>query len=173
MYGGGYLDGSVIRDSVYIESMEIKNQDIALVTSEDDGSTPNFSCVIGLSFPELAPQEEVLLFDNMMSQGVLNQNLFTTYYYHDGDHADLYFGGIIDDYYEGDLNYVPVQKREHWNIRIDDILVGGTSTGICDTEHGCQGLVDTGTNSNSVEVEYWDILTNMIFTDTGLEEGFQ
>ena len=172
IYGGGYLDGQVIRDSVFIETMEVHNQDIALVTSEDDESTPNFSCVIGLSFPELAPQGETLLFDNMISQELLDQNLFTTYYYPDGEHADLYFGGILDRYYEGEINYVPVQERQHWNIRIDDVLVDGISTGICSEEYGCIGLVDTGTNSNSIEGEAFDTVASAVFESPEQMNGF-
>lgn len=136
--------------------MEVKDQDIAEITSEDRQSTPNFSCLIGLSFPELAPRKEKLLFDNMMAQKLLNENLFTTFYYNDYDHSDLYFGGILDKYYTGEINYHPVQRREHWNIRIDDVLLNGVSTGMCDTELGCQGLVDTGTNANTFESEQWD-----------------
>ncbi|CAI2366814.1 unnamed protein product [Moneuplotes crassus] len=171
-YGGGYLDGTVIRDSVYIETMEVQQQDIALVTSEDDGSTPNFSCVIGLSFPELSPNGESLLFDNMIDQGLLNEALFTTYYYNDLEHADLYFGGILDKYYEGEINYVPVQVREHWNIKVDDVLIDGVSTGICSEDEGCIGLVDTGTNSNSIEGEAFDVVTNAIFGGSDLQYGF-
>jgi hypothetical protein len=145
--------------------MEVEDQDIAEVTAEDDQSTPNFSCLIGLSFPELAPRGEKLLFDNMMAQELLNENLFTTFYYADYVHADLYFGGILDQYYTGDINYAPVQRREHWNIRIDDVLLDGVSTGMCDTELGCQGIVDTGTNANTFETEQWDNIISPAITD--------
>mmetsp|Transcript_9695 Transcript_9695/g.9507 ORF Transcript_9695/g.9507 Transcript_9695/m.9507 type:complete len:110 (-) Transcript_9695:298-627(-) len=108
----------------------------------------------------------------MIDQGLLNEALFTTYYYNDLEHADLYFGGILDKYYEGEINYVPVQVREHWNIKIDDILIDGVSTGICSEDEGCIGLVDTGTNSNSIEGEAFDVVTNAIFGGSDLQYGF-
>jgi hypothetical protein len=164
-YGGGFLQGNIVRESVWIESMEVENQDIAEVTAEDNESTPNFSCLIGLSFPELAPRGENLLFDNMMAQELLNENLFTTFYYADFEHADLYFGGVLDQYYTGEINYAPVQRREHWNIRIDDVLLDGVSTGMCDTDLGCQGIVDTGTNANTFESEQWNNIISPAIPD--------
>lgn len=160
-YGGGYIKGIKKIDSVWIDDLEVPEQEIFEVIQEDRRSTLNFSCLVGLGFPELAPNGELLLFDNMMKNGLLSQNLFTAYYYNDGDHSALYFGDIRSEYYTGEIHYVPVQKRYHWNIKIDDIKVNGESTGVCDETEGCQGLVDTGTNSNSFEsIQYEVIMQN-------------
>jgi hypothetical protein len=164
-YGGGFLTGDLVNDTVIIGGAEIPDQTMAEVTAEDDGSTPNFSCLIGLSFPELSPNGEDLLFDHMMRIGTLSENLFTTYIYPDREHADLYFGAILDKYYCPDsencedlITWAPVQRREHWNIQVTDVLVDGVSTGICDTDSGCQGIVDTGTSANTFESTQYDAI---------------
>jgi len=153
-YGSGYLSGYEFRDTVWVQNLEIPDQELAEVIEQDEGSTTNFSCLIGLGFPELAPNGELMLFDNMMQQGVLAENLFTVYYYNDNIHSDIIFGGLSREYYEGDINYVNVQERYHWNIRIDDFLVNGESIDAC--PNGCQGLVDTGTLLNTYEPDQYD-----------------
>lgn len=157
-YGGGYLKGNLIKDTVYLSKIEVREQEIAEVTEQDERSTTNFSCLIGLGFPELAPHGELLLFDNMMNRQVLDSNVFTTYYYKDEIHSDLHFGGVNKNYYVGDLNYVDVQKRYHWNIKIDDIKINGNPLNLCEKTHGCQGLVDTGTNLNTFESEEYSAI---------------
>lgn len=139
----------MIKDSVWLHDMEVPSQEIAEVTDEDEGSTPNFSCLIGLGYPQLAPHGELLLFDNIMQRGLLDKNIFTSYYYSDGIHSDLVFGRIDSKYYTGDIKYHDVQKQYHWNIRIDDIKIDGKPMNIC--PNGCQGLVDSGTNLNTFE----------------------
>lgn len=150
-YGGGFLKGNMIKDTVWLHDMEIPSQDIAEVTDEDEGSTPNFSWLIGLGYPQLAPHGELLLFDNIMQRKLLEKNIFTTYYYADGIHSDLVFGRIDSKYYTGDINYVDVQKQYHWNIKIDDIKIGGKPMNFC--PKGWQGLVDSGTNLNTFEYQ--------------------
>lgn len=152
-YGGGYLKGNIIKDTVHLSNIEVLEQEIAEVTEQDERSTTNFSCLIGLGFPELAPHGELLLFDNMMNRQVLDSNVFTTYYYKDDIHSDLHFGGINKQYYTGEIHYVDVQKRYHWNIKIDDIKINGNALNLCAKTNGCQGLVDTGTNLNTFESE--------------------
>ena len=128
-YGGGFLDGSEVQDSVWLHDIEVPEQVFALVTNEDAQSTINFSCLIGLSYPDLAPAGELLFFDNVIRQGVLEENVFTTYYYNDGEHADLTFGYIDEEFYTGDITYATVQTQEHWNIPIEDVLLDGESLG--------------------------------------------
>ena len=132
VYGGGFLDGFEAQDSVWLHDIEVPEQTFALVTNEDRGSTINFSCLIGLSYPSLAPNGELLFFDNIINNNLLESNIFTSYYYIDGEHADLTFGYIDPIFYTGDIVWAPVQKQEHWNIPIDDIKIDGMSLGFCE-----------------------------------------
>lgn len=159
-YGGGYCDGYEISDTVWLHDLEVPEQTIALVTDEDSYSTINFSCLIGLSYPDLAPNGELLFMDNLINRGLLEENVFTTYYFSDGEHADLTFGFIDQDYYNGDIVWADVQIFEHWNIPIDDVKINGESLGFC--EHTCQGLVDSGTNLNSFETAQMNIIDQYI-----------
>lgn len=166
-YGGGYLKGKLIKDTVWIHNMQVPEQELAEVTDQDEGSTTNFSCLIGLGFPELAPHGELLLFDNIMDHGLLDQNVFTSYYYKDGIHSALDFGSIKPEYYEGEIHYHDVQERFHWNIKIDDIKVNGEPLHLCEKLDGCQGLVDTGTNLNTFEeTEYAAIMDKINYDGT-------
>lgn len=150
------MEGKLMKGSVWIDQLEVPDQDIAAVTHEDEQSTINFSCLIGLGFPELAPNKELLLFDNMMQKNLLEKNLFTSYYYKDKEHSALYFGDIKKEYYEGDIHWVDVHKRYHWNIKIDDVKINGKPVGACEKYGYCQGLVDTGTNKNSFETKEFE-----------------
>ena len=84
-----------------------------------------------------------------MQRGLLDKNVFTMYYYPDSIHSDLVFGRIDSKYYTGDIKYHDVQKQYHWNIKIDDIKIGGKPLNMW--PKGWQGLVDSGTNLNTFE----------------------
>lgn len=170
-YGGGYLKGKMMTGSVWIDNLEVPKQEVAAVTHEDESSTLNFSCLIGLGFPELAPHGELLLFDNMMKQKLLAKNLFTSYYYKDKEHSALYFGDIKKEYYEGDIHWIDVHKRYHWNIKIDDVKIDGKPLGACKKFGYCQGLVDTGTNKNSFEEEQYKAVMSHYDGSVCQEEG--
>lgn len=129
VYGGGFLNGEEAQDSVWLHNMEVPHQTFALVTDEDRGSTINFSCLVGLSYPNLAPNGELLFFDNIMENDLLEDNVFTVYYFSDGEHAELTFGYIDPNFYLGEITYAEVQEQMHWNIQIDDILIDGMSLG--------------------------------------------
>merc|ERR1740138_1050803 len=57
----------------------------------------------------------------------------------------MHFGGFRQDRMASELTWAPVSRNGTWQIRVDDIAVGGKATGLCG-KTGCQAAVDTGSS---------------------------
>jgi cathepsin D len=56
-------------------------------------------------------------------------------------------GKADESKYTGEIHWNPVMKgyEYYWLIKIDDILLGDQSLGVCGSD-GCRAAVDTGTS---------------------------
>jgi len=59
--------------------------------------------------------------------------------------GQLILGGINDEYYTGDISYVPLTEKTYWQFQVADVLYGGASQGYCPVG-GCKAIADTGTS---------------------------
>lgn len=87
------------------------------------------------------------VFDNIMDQNLLPSNLFSFYYSLDPhEDSQVIFGQVDKSKFQGNIFWIDVINglEYYWLIIIDDILVGGKTTNIC--EKGCRAAVDTGTS---------------------------
>lgn len=53
-------------------------------------------------------------------------------------------GGVDEDLFDGEIRYHDVIRKHYWTMKLDDVLVGDRSLGLC--EDGCRIVVDTGTS---------------------------
>lgn len=53
-------------------------------------------------------------------------------------------GGTNPSLYEGSINYHKVIDKYYWEMKADNILVGGNDVGLC--KNGCRVIADTGTS---------------------------
>ncbi|TSK38337.1 Gastricsin [Bagarius yarrelli] len=149
-YGAGALNGVFGYDTVTLSGIQIPNQEVGLSTNEPSQpflSAP-FDGILGLAYPSIAVGNAMTLMDNMMQQGLLEQNLFGIYLSPvGGSGSEVAFGAVDNNMYQGQISWTPVTSETYWQIGIQEVLISGQQTGWCSQYGGCQAIVDTGTPS--------------------------
>jgi cathepsin D len=94
----------------------------------------------------MAAYDQNPVFDNIIGQKLLQNNVFSFYYTkHEGTRdSKLTLGGVDHSLYSGDINYHKVVDEYYWLLKADNILVGGEDIGLC--PNGCRVIADTGTS---------------------------
>lgn len=65
--------------------------------------------------------------------------------------SDLTLGYYDKTKFTGPIKWVDVVHKLQFGIKIDDIKIGGKSTGICKgRKEGCLGFIDSGTEYHGV-----------------------
>ncbi|XP_017850988.1 lysosomal aspartic protease [Drosophila busckii] len=164
-YGSGSLSGFLSTDTVDVNGLVIKKQTFAEATSEPGTSFNNspFDGILGMAYHQLAVDNVLPPFYNMVSQGLVDQSVFSFYLARDGTSThggELIFGGSDASLYSGELSYVPISQEGYWQFAVDSMTFDGQS--LCDN---CQAIADTGTSLIVVTEEAYDILSNVLNTD--------
>ncbi|XP_060737419.1 renin [Tachysurus vachellii] len=105
-----------------------------------------FDGVLGMGYPEAAIDGITPVFDRIMSQGVLKEDIFSVYYSRDPGHipgGELLLGGTDPNYYTGSFHYVNTKGKGKWEVIMKGVSVG-EETLFC-TE-GCNTMIDTGSS---------------------------
>ncbi|CAK6439718.1 unnamed protein product [Pipistrellus nathusii] len=147
-YGTGSLSGVMGVDQVSVEGLTVVGQQFGESVTEPGQTFVNaeFDGILGLGYPSLAVGGVTPVFDNMMSQNLVDVPMFSVYMSSDPDGgagSELIFGGYDHSHFSGSLNWVPVTKQGYWQIALDAIQVGGA---VMFCSKGCQAIVDTGTS---------------------------
>ncbi|XP_032078299.1 pepsin A-like [Thamnophis elegans] len=145
-YGTGSMTGVLGYDTVQVGSIRVSNQIFGLSQTEPGSFLyyVPFGGILGLAYPRLAASGATPVFDNMMSEGLVSQDLFSVYLSPDEESGSfVMFGGIDSSYYTGSLNWVPVTAEYFWQITVDSITLNGK---VIACSGGCQAIVDTGTS---------------------------
>lgn len=145
-YGTGSLSGFLSNDIVTIAGISIQNQTFGEALSEP-GTTfvdAPFAGILGLAFSAIAVDGVTPPFDNMISQGLLDEPVISFYLKRQGTAVrggELILGGIDSSLYRGSLTYVPVSVPAYWQFKVNTIKTNGIL--LC---NGCQAIADTGTS---------------------------
>ncbi|KAM3850939.1 pepsin A-like [Vipera latastei] len=145
-YGTGSMTGFLGYDTVQVAGIQVTNQIFGLSETEPGSFLyyAPFDGILGLAFPRLSASGATPVFDNMMSEGLVSQDLFSVFLSSDEQGGSfVMFGGIDSSYYTGSLNWVPLSAELYWQITVDSITVNGQSIAC---SGGCQAIVDTGTS---------------------------
>ncbi|XP_069495858.1 pepsin A-like [Ambystoma mexicanum] len=144
-YGTGSMTGVIGYDTVQVGGLTVTSQEFGLAYTEADFfSQMQFDGILGLAFPSLASDGATPVFDNMWSQGLLSQDLFSVYLSANGASGSVViFGGYETSYYSGTMNWIPLSSETYWQITLDSVSMNGN---IIACNGGCQAIIDTGTS---------------------------
>ncbi|GFN84942.1 cathepsin d [Plakobranchus ocellatus] len=125
LYDSGQVTGYFSEDRLTIEGLTIKNQSFGEALFEPDlfKDTTNDG-VLGLGFSNIDVEEEPSVFDNMVSQGLLEAPVFSIYlnrYGFRGPDSVLTLGGTNPYYCEEEFRFVDLTVPHRWQFKIDRI----------------------------------------------------
>uniref|UniRef100_A0A452HSL2 pepsin A n=1 Tax=Gopherus agassizii TaxID=38772 RepID=A0A452HSL2_9SAUR len=145
-YGSGSMTGILAYDTVRVGGIVDTKQMFGLSETEPGTAFEysEFDGILGLAFPSISASGATPVFDNMMNEGLVSQDLFSVYLSSDEQSGSfVMFGGIDSSYYSGSLNWIPLSAETYWEITMDSITING-ETIAC--SGGCQAIIDTGTS---------------------------
>ncbi|XP_035183467.1 pepsin A-like [Oxyura jamaicensis] len=145
-YGTGCMVGVLGYDTVTVGNIQVQNQVFGLSLTEPGSFLAHapFDGFLGLAFPSISSSGATPIFDNMMSQGLVSQDLFSIYLTPNKQNGSfVLFGGIDDTYFTGNLSWIPLTAQSYWQIKVDSITMHGRPIAC---PYGCQAIVDSGTS---------------------------
>ncbi|XP_019746585.1 renin isoform X3 [Hippocampus comes] len=105
-----------------------------------------FDGVLGMGYPNAAIDGITPVFDRIMSQHVLKEEVFSVYYSRDPQHSpggELVLGGTDPNYYTGTFNYMETKEMGKWEVVMKGVSLG-TERIFC--AEGCTAVIDTGSS---------------------------
>jgi len=175
-YGSGSLKGYLSQDTLGVGDFSIVNQVFAEATQEP-GLTfvaAKFDGILGLAFQSISVDHVTPVFYNMISQGLVSQQLFSVWMSQtDGANpgGELLFGAIDSSRYTGSLTYVPLTAETYWEFHMDDFQESGSSLGWCSTSSPCKAIADTGTSLITGPTDNMNTLNRQLGAFVLLGEG--
>ncbi|XP_072615423.1 renin [Vulpes vulpes] len=143
-YGSGKVKGFLSQDMVTVGGITV-TQTFGEVTELPliPFMLAKFDGVLGMGFPAQAVGGVTPVFDHILSQGVLKEDVFSVYYSRNSHllGGEVILGGSDPQYYQGNFHYVSVSKTGSWQIKMKGVSVR-SATLVC--EEGCMVVVDTG-----------------------------
>ncbi|XP_017034057.1 lysosomal aspartic protease [Drosophila kikkawai] len=146
-YGTGSVSGYLAVDSVSVGGLTVANQKFGQVYTEVGTNFVDalFDGILGMGFPALAADGVVPLFQNMISQSLVANSVFSFYLRDNGSTVnyggELILGGSDPSLYSGGLTYVPVSQPAYWEFITNSIKIGSTII-----SKGDAAIADTGTS---------------------------
>lgn len=119
------VGGLVAKDQVFAEVTDASGLTAAFAIDKFDG-------ILGLAFPVLSVNHVTTAFDNIVKQGLVEENKFSFYLgTTDGEAGELVLGGSNPEKYTGDIAYVPLKETPgygytYWSIQLEGFAVKGT-----------------------------------------------
>ncbi|KAG7519477.1 renin-like [Solea senegalensis] len=105
-----------------------------------------FDGVLGMGYPNSAIDGIPPVFDGIMSQHVLKEEVFSVYYSRDPKHSpggELVLGGTDPNYYTGNFNYMNTREMGKWEVTMKGVSVGPQMM-FC--AEACTAVIDTGSS---------------------------
>lgn len=125
IYGKGQaVRGALSRDVTGLGGITISDQTFgeAQEYAGDAFKSGKFGGILGLAYPSLSNDTSTPVFDNMMTQGLVSEPVFSFYLnwnVSDPNGGEVLFGGIDESRYQGTIHYVPVTERAFWKLHMD------------------------------------------------------
>uniref|UniRef100_A0A8C2R998 renin n=1 Tax=Capra hircus TaxID=9925 RepID=A0A8C2R998_CAPHI len=148
-YGSGNVKGFLSQDLVTVGGITV-TQTFGEVTELPlrPFMLAKFDGVLGMGFPAQAVGGVTPVFDHILAQRVLTEDLpfYCLFLCRDSKNSHLLGGEIVlggsdPQYYQENFHYVSISKPGSWQIRMKGVSVRSTTL-LC--EEGCMVVVDTG-----------------------------
>uniref|UniRef100_B5DV34 Peptidase A1 domain-containing protein n=1 Tax=Drosophila pseudoobscura pseudoobscura TaxID=46245 RepID=B5DV34_DROPS len=164
-YGTGSLTGYLSEDTVDVNGLKVTSQTFAESTNEPgtNFNNANFDGILGMAYESLAVDGVAPVFYNMVSEGLVDQSVFSFYLARAGSSSDggeLIFGGSDSSLYTGALTYVPISEQGYWQFTMASASSDGNS--LC---ADCQAIADTGTSLIVAPYNAYITLTDILNVD--------
>ncbi|GFN84936.1 cathepsin d [Plakobranchus ocellatus] len=143
------ITGHFSLDSLQIAGLTIKNQSFGetlLETNLFRGTTNDG--ILGLGFSNLDGEEEPSVFDNMVSQGLVQDPVFSIYlnrYNSGGPDSVLTLGGTNPYYREEEFTFINLTVPHRWQFNIDRVQLSKDDD-IFFSEPGGQAVIDSSSS---------------------------
>jgi len=129
--------------------------------------TGKFDGILGLSFPSLSAHAYTPVFDSIIKQKLLTNNMFSFYYsLLPKQNSAIMLGEPLRSMYTGPLTWISVSKPFYWEVNLIDIEYDGVSTRAC-SDAPCKAVIDTGTSLLTGPSAYTTKLLRTLGVDRG------
>ncbi|XP_028309573.1 renin isoform X2 [Gouania willdenowi] len=138
-YASGNIRGFLSEDVVVVFAEATSLSAMPFIFAKFDG-------VLGMGYPNVAIDGIMPVFDRIMSQQVLKEEVFSVYYSRDPKHlpgGELVLGGTDPNYYTGGFNYLDTREMGKWEVMMKGVSVGMEMM-FC--AEGCTAVIDTGSS---------------------------
>ncbi|XP_036434265.1 pepsin-3-like [Colossoma macropomum] len=144
-YGTGSMTGYLAYDTVTVGGLSVKDQIFGLSESEAAFmASMTADGILGLAYESISSDDATPVFNNMVSQGLVSEDVFSVYLSSDEEEGSVViFGEIDSSYYTGDIYWIPLSSETYYQITMDSVIING-KTVAC--SGGCQAIIDTGTS---------------------------
>jgi len=143
------VSGEFVRDGICLGDKDkdrlCATADFVVLTEESDDpfGKLEFDGVLGLA--PTAPDSPEFCFPQLLRKGGKELGAGTFALYLSPSGGEIQFGGYRQDRLASQLTWAPLLHNESWQVRVDDIFIGGKATGFCG-KTGCHALIDTGSS---------------------------
>ncbi|KAG1741532.1 Asp-domain-containing protein [Suillus paluster] len=127
LYGSGPIEGYVSQDVLRIGDLSVRSQDFAEATKEPDLPFVHgkFDGILGLAYTSISINHITPPFYNMINQGLLDEPVFSFRLGSSAaDGGEVTFGGTNYSAYTGNITYVPVRSKAHWEVELEKVALG-------------------------------------------------
>ncbi|XP_062859669.1 pepsin A-like [Trichomycterus rosablanca] len=144
-YGTGSMTGFLGYDTVSVGGINVPHQIFGLSQTEAPFMAHmKADGILGLAYPQLAEDHAQPVFDNMVQQGLVQQDYFSVYLSSNAQTgSEIIFGGYKTNHFTGNLVWIPLSSETYWQITMDSVTINGQ---VVACNGGCQAIVDTGTS---------------------------
>uniref|UniRef100_A0A8C9EMN0 renin n=1 Tax=Pavo cristatus TaxID=9049 RepID=A0A8C9EMN0_PAVCR len=135
-YGTGNVKGFLSQDVVMVSDIPIIQVFAeATVLPAFPFIFARFDGVLGMGYPSQAIDGITPVFDRILSQQILKEDVFSVYY------SRWVLGWRGGSYYTGDFHYLSISRSGYWQISMKGVSVGAE---ILFCKEGCSVAIDTG-----------------------------
>ncbi|XP_010140331.1 PREDICTED: gastricsin-like [Buceros rhinoceros silvestris] len=133
-YGFGDVSVALGYDTVTIQNIVIRNQELGLSTFEP--TEPfyylDFDGILGMAYPGVGISGYNTVMQNMQLQDQLSEPIFSFYFSHNPSYSyggEVILGGTDPQLYSGEILWAPVVQEYYWKIGIEEFSIGPSATG--------------------------------------------